>query len=185
MSTVMICICGLADSQHGAGMTDHPPVHGDWARGLRDTQQIRKGIRPGHYLVGEQVVRVAAAPAAGVDVKATVPQVGRWKVYGLLASLTTSATVANRIPHLIITDGPPGDTVYNVPSGNNQVATTTVKYAGGPGPVAVTNDNTNVLVLPVEITLLGNWTIGFQTTALQAGDQWTALTLLVYEELFF
>lgn len=185
MSTTLVCVCGLAGAQHGPGLTDHPPVYEQWAQGLRDTQRLKLGIRPGHYSIKEQRIFVGAKPAAGVDIKASVPQAGRWKVWGLTASLTTSAVVANRVPHLQITDGPAGDVAYDVPSAQNQIATQTVKYSGVASGVAQSFDNTNVLVLPVEIDLLGNWTVGFKTTALDVGDQWTALTLLVTETLYF
>ena len=152
---------------------------------LRDTQELLRGRRPGHYAIREPRIVYSAVPAAGSDVFLTVPGTTRWKVWGLQATLVTSAAVANRVPHLEIWD--PGDvhTAYDVPGLNNQTAGTTVAYSGVPGGTFGFFDNTQVMPLPVEMDLLQGWSIGFETTALQAGDQWTALSMLVTETLYF
>ncbi len=44
-------------------------------------------------------------PAAGAEISETVPDRRRWLLRGIYFSLTTSATVADRLVHLIIDDG--------------------------------------------------------------------------------
>jgi len=184
MDTTIVCICGLPASQHGEGMTNHPPITEGWAQGVRDTQSLRKGLRRGHWEIVEPRVVTIVAPSAGVDVKATVPQNGKWEVWAMYATLTTDATVAARVPHIIIQDPQAQHTVYNVPSLTNQIASTIVKYTGAPAVVNANFDNASLLVLPVDMPLLGNWSIGFLTTALDPGDQWSAMSLLVLETLY-
>ena len=185
MSTTLVCICGLSAEQHGAGMTDHPPLVQPWAQQLRDTQHVRMGKRRGHYAVTERRVVSIPAPLAGVDLSALAPQNGQWDVISLVASLTTSATVANRVPHIIIQDANSQHTVFNSPAINNQLAGTTVTYCAARTGMSAWFDNAIVIPLPGELTLLGLWGIAFSTTALQAGDTWSALALLVDETLYY
>lgn len=44
-------------------------------------------------------------PAAGAEISETVPDRLRWLIRGVYFTFTTSATVANRLVHLIIDDG--------------------------------------------------------------------------------
>ncbi len=44
-------------------------------------------------------------PAAGAEISETVPDRRRWLLRGIYFTLTTSATVADRLIHLIIDDG--------------------------------------------------------------------------------
>lgn len=152
---------------------------------LRDTQRMRAGNREGHVELAESRVVPVANPLAGADVVAKVPQNGKWSVSALSAILTTSATVANRVPHLQITDGGAGHVVYDFPLGTNILAGLTTRLSAGTGVIAQSNDNSAVLVLPFDLDLLGGWTVGFSTTALQAGDQWSALAVLVEETLYY
>jgi|SRR5579872_2964193 len=180
-----LCICGLPESAHGPGKSTHPYTPPSWQQGTRDTQKAGESERDGHYTLKEQRVVTIAKPAAGVDVVATVPANARWKVWSMFATLVTDAVVNNRVPHVVITDGPLNDTVHNVPANNNQVAGATVNYSAGAGVFGVSFDNAVVMVLPVELDLLQKWTIGFKTTNLDAGDQWSALALVVTETLYF
>jgi len=176
-------VCGWGPDAHAQGAKDHA----FWAAPemtLRATQELVRVPRPGHYGLREQRIRTQAAPAAGVDIVATVPATNRWKLWTLSASLVTSAAVANRVPHLVITDGQ-GNTAYNCPANQNQVAATTIRYSVGAGVFAVTFDNAYVFVAPVEMDMLQGWTIGFLTTGLQAGDQWGVMGLFVGETLYF
>jgi len=182
---ISICACGepAASPVHGPNGHQYVPDH--IAETLRPTQTYKPNYQRGRYQVKESRIVTTAKPAAGVDVKATVPGATKWKVWSLRASLTTSAIAANRVPHLQITDGPNGHVVTDFPAGNNQLAASTINYAAGAGVVAANFDNTLVFVLPVDVVLLQGWTLGFATTALDAGDQWTALALLVTETLYF
>jgi hypothetical protein len=113
-----------------------------------------------------------------------VPAQARWRVQALQAQLLTGAVAGNRIPHLVITDGQ-GNSVYNFPAPNNQIAASTVQYSAGTTIVTTNFDNASVLVLPYPVKLLGNWTIASLTTGLLAGDQWSNICLYVKEWLQF
>lgn len=185
MDTTVLCICGKPDDWHGYGKSDHPFTAPSWPSMTRDTQRSKDTIRNAHYALTEQRLVTIAAPAAGVDLVATIPDTRKWKVWSLSAQFTTSAAVANRVPHIVITAQPDAKVVFNVPPNQNQPASGTATYSAGAGVFAVTFDNANVMVLPVELELLQKWTIGFSTTNLQAGDQWSAMSLLVTETLYF
>jgi hypothetical protein len=168
-------VCGVSYLKHHH--TDHHFV-------VRDDQATDRTDRPGHYALEQHRVVPLVNPAAGVDAVWTVPAASRWEVLAARAKLTTSATVANRIPHLVLTDDL-GNTFYDYPSNNNQVAGTVLSYGIGIGIVAANFDNTITLVLAVTARLNQKWTIGFSTTGLQAGDQWSACALMVHEWLSF
>ena len=184
MNLMLLCICGKTSADHGPGKSDHLYTPPSGAGQVRDDQQPERVTRRGHYQLNEYRVITIANPLAGVDVVATVPSTVRWRVQCLQAQLVTSAVAMNRIPHLVITDGQ-GHQVYNVPPSGNQVAGLTEQYSAGVTVVAANFDNANVLVLPYVTHLLQGWTIGFSTTGLQAGDQWSNCALLVEEWLSF
>lgn len=168
---------------HSGGGHQYVPAHiSDY---LRPTQKYKRGYSDGRYSLKESRVVRVAQPAAGVDAKATVPGAAKWFVWSMRATLTTDAVIANRIPHLQITDGPNGNIVADFPAANNQGAGTVIAYAAGAGVVAANFDSTIVFVLPVEVELLQGWTIGFKTTGIDPGDQWSPLALLVTEKLYF
>jgi hypothetical protein len=181
----ILCACGAPDTA---------PVHNDpsghafrpvrAADQIRDDQYAERNTRPGHYAVADLRVVQIPNPPAGQDWVATVPATARWRVVCFQAQFVTSATVANRVPHLVVTDGQ-GHSVYNFPSPNNQVAGATEQYSGGATSVTTQFDNANVLVLPSPVKLLQLWTVGMVTTALQAGDQWNNIFLYVKEWLQF
>jgi hypothetical protein len=189
MSTVnldlsIMCICGQPHNAmvHGPGGHQYVPMRG--ADQIRDDQRPEKGTRRGHYALAEYRVLPLPQPAAAADWVATVPATVRWRVQCLQAQLTTSAAIANRVPHLQITDGQ-GHSMYNFPSPNNQTASSVEQYSAGTTVVTTTFDNANVLVLPYPMKLLPGWTIGTLTTALAAGDQWANIVLHVKEWLQF
>jgi len=183
--TITLCICGQPQEHASHAPGGHDFIPSFLLGSVRPTQQYTKGLRPNHFSLREPRIVVVAKPAAGVDVKATVPTAARWEVWGLRASLTTDAVVANRVPHLQVTDGPNGNVALDLPATNNQPAGATIKYAAAAGGVGSNFDNTLVFVTPIEMDLLQNWTIGFSTTALDPGDQWTSLILLVTETVYF
>lgn len=148
--------------------------------GIQDTQSVDRTEREGHYAILQHRIVTLANPAAGVDAIATVPALSRWEVQNLGGLLTTDAVVANRVPHLIVDDGQ-AHQVYNFPSPNNQVAGAAIQYAAGVGVVAASFDNATMLVLPYPLHLSQGWRVGFKTTALDPGDQWSGFALLVHE----
>lgn len=151
---------------------------------LQDTQSRERTERPGHYAIVQTRIATFPAPAAGIDAIAVVPSNVRWEVQNLSAILTTSAVVANRVPHVIIDDGQ-GNQVYNCPPGANQLAATAVQYSAGISNAVAAFDGATVLVLPDVLHLSPGWRIGFKTTALDVGDQWTKFAMLTKEWVNF
>jgi len=121
-----------------------------------------------------------ANPAAGADWVTSVPAGARWLVQSVRAVLTASAAVANRIVHLVITDGG-GNTLFNVAASGNQVAGQAIGWSACGGVQAALNDGAGLLPLPDVASYLQGWTIGTATTAKDAGDQWSAISLNVLE----
>jgi hypothetical protein len=152
--------------------------------GLRDDQQYVPGVRKGHYAVLQRRVFVLPNPAAGAEFIAKVPNAAAWRIDSFQAQFVTSAAIANRVPHFTITDGQ-GHSVYNVPASGNQVAGTTVQYSGAPDSVAANFDNAVVITLPEPVILQENWTFQSLTTVIDVGDQWSKVTLVVREYLYF
>ena len=176
----ILCACGQPKGHpvhQGAGHAFIPhrgPNH------VRDDQIAETVTRPGHSTIKEYRVVTTPTPAVGADLSIQVPQSFRWRVQSLLATLVTAAAGPNRTPHLFIKDSL-ANTVYNYPAPGPQVGGTTVIYSAAVGVVSASNDNATVLCLPLATHLLERYTIGFITTGIQAGDQWSAMALLVKE----
>lgn len=179
------CGCGEPLESHAHGAKGHTYVPASIASYLRSTQRYKRGYVQGRYSLKESRILTIKKPAAGVDVKASVTAPAKWMLWSLRASLTTSGVVANRVPHLQITDGPNGNVVLDFPASGNQTAGSTIAYSASAGGVVASFDNTNVFVLPAQVEMLQGWTIGFATTAIDAGDQWSALALMIEETLYF
>ena len=176
----ILCACGQPKGHpvhQGAGHAFIPHRGRDQ---VRDDQTPETVNRWGHSTIKEYRVVTSAAPAVSTDLSIQVPQSFRWRVQSLQATLVASAAAGNRIPHLVVKDSL-GNVVYNYPSPGPQVAGATVIYSAGVGVVSASNDGATVLCLPISTHLLERYTIGFVTSALQAGDQWSAMALLVKE----
>lgn len=130
-------------------------------------------------------VMTVANPGAGADWSLSVTLNARWRIRSANALLTTSATVANRLPQIrlqhlsnVIWLGPPSQavpasTAANVSSSNAQVSATTV-------PTVVN------CALPSEPTLLGNGattSVSSVTANIQAADQWSNIAVEIEEWL--
>jgi hypothetical protein len=125
-------------------------------------------------------------PAAGVDWSVNVPLNTRWRVRSWVARLTCSAAAANRQPQAQVIQG--GNSVWLGQPIANIVASAIVNIAaGGLTPIVSVNANGYMLPLPPDLLLTGNATfaqsLGTATTGIQAGDQWSAIQLLVEEWL--
>lgn len=118
-------------------------------------------------------------PAAGAEISETVPARRRWKLTGILFTLATDAAAANRRVILVIDNGT--NTIYALPSDTLQTASQARLYLFTPQPVAqfqIVNDF--FLPLPI-LSLAPGYQIFTNTTALQAGDNYSAPQLLVEE----
>lgn len=181
----VLCMCGAGPDATVHNSPDghkYAPIRG--ADQVRDDQVSQRVQRKGHNTIVDYRVITLANPAAAADWTATVPVPARWRVQCLQAQLVTSAVAANRIPHLVITDGQ-GRSMYNFPAPGNQPAALTVQYSAGTTIVALQFDNAQALVLPYPMKLLQGWTIGTLTTGLSAGDQWSNIQIHVKEWLQF
>lgn len=127
--------------------------------------------------MGIQVYEVAN-PAAGSDWSYPFRFGGR--ILAVAAQLATSATVANRIPSYQLTDrtGVPITAAYtSVAATASSTLLVTPGGTGGLGPSG------GVLGLSEPFTTFydTDWTLKSVTTALQAGDQWSNIRILVHE----
>lgn len=133
-----------------------------------------------------QVKVTQANPAAGADFTVTVPSGKFWRLLTMIATLQTSAVVAARAVKLFIDDGT--DNLYE--TGNNDTghsASITAQYSFAPGcPMSTTAVPASAVLrhFPVpEMVLMPGYRIRIVTGALDVGDQWSAIKLLVDEEL--
>lgn len=119
-------------------------------------------------------------PAAGLEISETVPGGARWQLNALFASFVTDATVANRVPRLIIDDGT--NTVFASDPPAAQTASLTIQYVTGAG---IQRTAIGSLIpfwaLPTDLVLLAGYRIRTATAAIVAGDNWGAPQLLVRE----
>src|SRR5579859_4594563 len=136
-------------------------------------------------LDGEGAIRsiTGTTPGAGAQISETVPTGARWELLAVLASLTTSAVVANRIAEWTIDDG--ANIFWRNGANVTQTASTTNKYIISEGfnqfNIDTSNDAARCLLNFTRITA------GFRfrtlVAAMDAGDQWTAPQYLVKEWL--
>lgn len=119
-------------------------------------------------------------PAPGVEISETVPTNARWRVIGVRFTLTTDATVANRLPVLTIDDGA---TVYfTMPAFAVQAASLGVTYQAAPLGFSLAVSGQQCLSLPSDgFVLQGGHRIRTVTTAIVAGDDYSAPQLYVEE----
>lgn len=133
------------------------------------------GIRRIH-----RIVRVDR-PAAGQGWTLTPGGARWWRVISLTARLVTSAVVANRRVRLTATEG---DFTFFVAEAHlNQAASLTFDYTAHTGAPVSAADN---LVLPLPLPsggllLRSGAVLTASATALDAGDQWSAIAALVEE----
>jgi hypothetical protein len=123
---------------------------------------------------------VGTDPAANVEISETVPTNARWRLVTFCYAFVTDATVANRLPVLTIDDGT--NVLWRSFSNVNQAASQTSIYHAGDGLIShQIATQTHVLALPTHLILMGGYRVRTQTTALQAGDNFSAPTYHVEE----
>jgi len=121
-------------------------------------------------------------PAAGVEISETVPTGARWRVLGLVFTLVTDATVANRDVNVLIDDGT--NTLLQLGAGSSQTASTSRLHTlinSGANPGILTSATPVLGTIP--FLLLAGYRIRTSTVNLQAGDNYGAPQLLVEEWL--
>jgi len=124
---------------------------------------------------GPGIIRsiTGTAPAAGAEINEVVPANRRWTLLAFRASLTTSATVANRVVGARLTDGV--NTYHLIHLGQNTAAGITigVTFASGLAPFFDTVGSA-LISLPAPSQHKAGFAIKTDTFAIQAGDQWSA-----------
>lgn len=121
-----------------------------------------------------------ADPAAGAEFSETVPTAARWRLMGVAFTLVTDATVANRIPNLIVDDG--AAEILRVSAAAAQTASTTIEYSAIAGGYSGGSGATRInLPLPADLILSAGYRVRSETNAIVAGDNYSAPQLLVEE----
>lgn len=148
---------------------------------LYETLTFPNGL-PESSLAGSGLMRLVtvAAPGAGADFVVTVPAGRHWKLLGVEASLAASAAVASRSPNGVIDDGAANP--FRIPGNILITATQTIFVnflQGGAG--ASSSGLADIIPLPFGLRMLPGWRFSSITTNLQAGDQWSAVQLIVEE----
>jgi len=121
-------------------------------------------------------------PAAGAEISETVPTGARWRVLSARLTLTTDATVVNRMAMLRITDG--ATVIAETQAPQVQVASLTYTY----NFLRLGADRVLVQIgqIPIrmhDFILPAGYTIQTTTANLQAADDWAAPVLHVEEWL--
>lgn len=127
-----------------------------------------------------RVIRVAA-PAPGADFDIPVQSGAMWFVESIVATLTTSAVVANRAPSIRIDDG---STTFCVIGGiGSQAASTSFIWSWmrnfGKSDFSLGLSGLNQ-AFP-SIPLFSGFHIRSSTISLDAGDQWSGIVIYVLE----
>jgi len=120
---------------------------------------------------GQVTASLGGNPGAGNEINIQVPAGVRWLLQSFNTQLTTSATVANRTPHIRITDAA-GNLFWDCAASAAQAASLTVQYSACGGVQPTFNDNSAIFPVPDVMMLLQGWRIRTLTTNLQAGDTW-------------
>lgn len=123
-----------------------------------------------------RVVQLVPAPAAGADWTLTVPAGHLFRLRSILATLTTSAAVANRVARLQFGNG--DATFLDLPPAAVQAASLGIRYAWVPGPQAIVVGTGALQFMPA-MDLDTAWTVGTKTDLIDVADQWSAISALV------
>lgn len=127
-------------------------------------------------------VVVGTDPAVAAEILETVPTGARWRLRAIGATLTTDANAANRFPVLVVDDG--ATLLAASASGSNLTASTAWQVGWS---IIGANGNANTprdsRPLAADLVLRAGHRVGTITANLQAGDDWSAPSLLVEEWL--
>lgn len=121
-----------------------------------------------------------ANPAAGGGFTRVVPSDYFEKLLALHAILTTSATVANRMPYLLLLDG--DNNIMARLSHNISVAagsTVELTWIVDTDTVALSNTGPSVCPLP-DFYMLPGWKFNLAAAGIQAADTFTQVGMLVF-----
>ena len=134
-------------------------------------------------LLAQRLVKpiIVPNPAVGTEILVKVPGGVIWEVLSLRFRLVTSAAVANRVVNVIYTDN--DNTEYvRMPTHTNQAASATVDFNFWPGVATEVVTTPMVFAIPTPpIPMVAGYRIQTATAAIDVGDQYSAVRLLVRE----
>lgn len=149
---------------------------------LGDSRDMPRFITgEGKRLPGVRRVVNVANPAAGADWSVAVPSGVMWRLTTGVATLTTSAAVANRLPGLsfVTSDG----MIYRSPDDNAigaNVVANRVYVCNGVNAQTVNNNSWSEVAVP-DMWIPSGTLISSNTTAIDVADQWSNIHLFVGE----
>lgn len=139
--------------------------------------------REGRHLPGVKRAVPVPQPAAGAEWTVNVPGGRQWRIIGGAAQLVASAAVANRRPGLSLGDEST-TTARTVSALQVQAgATALLGYLPDSGVTAPAGVDTVGLVPAWDAWIPGGFVISSATPGLQAGDQYSQVSLMI-EELY-
>lgn len=122
----------------------------------------------------------APVPAAGADWAFSPPAGAAFRILGGSAQLVTSAVVANRQVAIVVDDK--SVTLFTIEAAAVQAAGATVTYDLLPGCTLTTlTGGHQPVFLPVGIILSQQFRLRSVTGAIDVGDKWSAIYVLVEE----
>lgn len=119
-------------------------------------------------------------PAAGAEISETVPAGARWQLICLHATLVNSATVANRLPSLVVDDG---TTIYyrSIDTGSLTASNTYPISWSAYGGVAQAAVRMAGAPIPANLLLTAGHRMRTITNGIDSGDNWGAPQYVVEE----
>jgi len=122
---------------------------------------------------------VGRDPAAGTEAVFDGFSPGRWAVLAVRFSLATDATITTRLPHLQVLHE--GVVVYEATPDAGQAQNITRVYSAAQTPLRAVDTTGNVAHLPLPLGLVATELTVLRTVTdnLQAGDNYSAMTVLV------
>jgi hypothetical protein len=131
---------------------------------------------------GARRVITGTAPAAGAEIAETVPTGATWLLKMLVATLTTSATVANRFPNLLIDGGGSAAFISDPPAALAASQARNYTAGGGTTRLGIVS-NADMWAFPTDVLLGAGSRWRTSTNNIQVGDQWAAPIYVVEEWL--
>jgi len=137
-------------------------------------------VRPSIPILVAPIGLTGSDPAAGAEISQTVPIYQMWRLKAIRFSLVTSATVANRRVHVVITTAD-GMVPIDLLSSVDHAASLTRNYSCVPvSTLGVFSDDNDIIIpIPDELWLNYTNTITTSTTNLQVGDNFSAPTFWI------
>jgi hypothetical protein len=122
---------------------------------------------------------VVKKPAVGTNWLVTVPGGVIWSILCINQQLFTSAIAGTRTPLIVVRDPDARPVAFHAGAGTAAASQAPVYgYQAGLGTNQAVNTFVSALPSP-PMPLFSGWTIGEETSGLDAGDQWDRITLVV------